>query len=100
MTLEITSRHFSPSSALRELVVTKASKIEKFSNDITSCHIVLIKENDIESVEIKAHMKGHEMFAHESANMFEKSLASSVEKIVSQIKKNRDKDLGKVKTHL
>ena len=100
MTIEITSRHFTASEHLQELVKSKVQKIEKYSPSlIVNCSVVLIQDNGNESVEIKTHIKNHEIFAQDTTEVFEKSLTNTVNKVVSQIKKYHDKATGKVKTH-
>ncbi len=94
MTIEITARHFSPSSQLNDLVNKKIGKIERYHDNITSCHVILVKENSHESVQIKAHVKGHDIFAEESSPVFEKSLTTAVDKVIKQLKKTRDKVIG------
>ena len=91
MKVNITSRHFSPSDKLKELVYDKLKKVEKFNNNIINCRVVLTKETNFEDVEIVVHGKGHYYVAHENSNNFEKSLISAVEKITIQIKKQHDK---------
>ena len=60
-----------------------------------NCHVILTKENSSENVEINAHIKGHNISAHESGDIFEISLRNAVEKIATQIKKQHDR----AKTH-
>ncbi len=96
MTIEITSRHFSPSENLQKLVSEKVSKIEKYST-LTNCVVILEKDNTGEVVEIKAHSKGHEYFAQENSDLFEKSLTVVVDKIISQMKKQNGKTNLKIK---
>jgi ribosomal subunit interface protein len=95
MNIEITSRHFSPSEKLKELVNEKLAKIDKFNVNLTRCHVILSKENGAEeSVEIVAHSKGHEFVAHDNSSVFEKSLANSVNKLSIQLKKQHDRIVG------
>ena len=99
MDLEITTRHFKPSSQLTELVNEKVSKVSKFTYDISRCEVVLTKENNYENVEIIAHVKGEDLVVKDSSDKFEKSIMSAVDKLVSQAKKHHDKLMGKVKNH-
>ena len=78
MNIEITSRHFTASEQLKDLVNEKVKKIEKFNNGIISCHVVLTKENSSENVEIVAHSKGYDFIASENENAFERSLINAV----------------------
>ena len=95
MNIDITSRHFSTSKELKKLVVDKLAKLEKFNVILTRCHVILLKEgNSDESVEIVAHSKGHEFVAHGKSNIFEKSLAISVNKLSIQLQKEHDRIVG------
>ena len=91
MQVDITARHFTLSSQLKEMVFEKLKKIEKFNNGIISCRVVLTKEANFEDVEIVAHGKGHHFVAHENADNFEKSLINAIDKITIQVKKQHEK---------
>ena len=95
MKVEITARHFSPSSHLKELVHEKIKKIEKYNNGIMDCHVILTKEHNEENVEIVAHGKGHDFVAHENADLFERALITAVDKISIQVKKHHDKRMSR-----
>ena len=95
MNVEITSRHFKASDHLKALVHEKIDKIEKFNNEIMSCHVILTKENNRENVEIVAHAKGHDFVASVNENIFERSLINAVDKISIQIKKHHKKYIGR-----
>ena len=99
MDLEITSRHFKPSSQLTELVNEKVAKVAKFTYDISRCEVILTKENANEIVEIIGHVKGQDLVVKDSSDKFEKSLMAAVDKLVTQAKKHHDKLMGKVKNH-
>ena len=95
MNIEITSRHFTASEQLKELVNEKVKKIEKFNNEIISCTIILTKENNSENVEIIVHAKGHDFISSENEAIFERSLTNAVYKISNQIKKQHEKAIGR-----
>ena len=95
MNIEITARHFTASDHLKELVHKKIKKVEKFNSDIMSCHVILIKENNRENVEIVACTKGYKFAAHENADIFERSLINAIDKISIQIKKQHEKAIGR-----
>ena len=95
MNIEITSRHFTASEQLKELVNEKVKKIEKFNNEIISCNVVLTKENNSENVEIIAHAKGHDFISSKNEDIFERSLTNAVYKISNQIKKQHEKAIGR-----
>tara|TARA_Y100000590_G_scaffold70816_1_gene77553 strand:- start:5587 stop:5877 length:291 start_codon:yes stop_codon:yes gene_type:complete len=91
MRIDITARHFSPSAQLKELIHTKINKLTRFNYGILNCHVILTKENSVESVEIICHVKGHEFIAHEHGSNFEKSLIHAIGKIAIQAKKYHKK---------
>ena len=91
MQIDITSRHFTPSVKLKEMVYEKLKKIKKFNTGILSCRVVLTKEANFEDVEIVAHGKGHHFIAHENSDNFEKSLIIAIDKITIQVKKQHEK---------
>jgi len=95
MNIEITSRHFTASDQLKELVNEKVKKIEKFNNDIIRCNVILTKENNSENVEIIVHAKGHDFISTENEDIFERSLINAVYKISNQIKKHHEKAIGR-----
>ena len=47
MKIDVTSRHFTPSDDLRDLVFKKVKKIPRFNSSIINCHIILIKESNL-----------------------------------------------------
>ena len=95
MNIEITARHFTASSQLKELIHEKIKKIKRFNSSIMSYHVILTKENNSENVEIIAHTKGYDFAAHENANFFERSLVNAIDKISIQIKKQHEKAIGR-----
>ena len=93
MNIEITARHFTASSQLKDLIHEKIKKIKRFNSGIMSCHVILTKENNSENVEIVARTKGYDFAAHENADIFERSLVNAIEKIAIQIKKQHEKTI-------
>ncbi len=91
MQVDITSRHFTPSAQLKEMVYEKLKKIEKFNSDIMNCRVVLTKEANFKDVEIVVNGKGHHFVAHENLDNFEKSLISAIDKVTIQVKKQHEK---------
>ena len=91
MDIEITARHFTASDNLKEFIYDRIKRIERYNGAILNCHIILIKENNNEKVEIVAHAKGHDYVSHDSADTFEHSFINAMSKISIQIKKNHNK---------
>lgn len=99
MNIDITARHFKPSSQLIDLVNEKVAKVEKFTPDILRCEVILTKDNSDETVEIIVHVKGEDLVIKEKSDKFEKSLMSIIDPLINLVKKHHDKMTGKVKTH-
>ena len=95
MNIEITARHFTASSQLKDLIHEKIQKIKRFNSAIMSYRVILTKENNRENVEIIARTKGYDFTAHENADIFERSLKNAIDKISIQIKKQHDKAIGR-----
>ena len=91
MNIEITARHFTASSHLKELIYEKINKVKKFNSDIISCHVILSRANNSENVEIVARANGYHFSAHNNADLFERSLVNAINKISIQIKKKHEK---------
>ena len=70
MEIKITSRHFTASEELKDLVYEKIKKIKKFNNEIIKCQVILTKENINENVDILIHVKGHDFIASENSDIF------------------------------
>ena len=95
MNIEITARHFIASSSLKDLIHEKIQKINKYNNEIMSCHVILTKENNSENVEIITRVKGNDIAAHENSDIFERSLRKAINKLSIQIKKQNKKAIGR-----
>tara|TARA_Y100000590_G_C15717953_1_gene1012524 strand:- start:2076 stop:2363 length:288 start_codon:yes stop_codon:yes gene_type:complete len=93
MKINITSRHFTPSEHLKQIIFQKVQKILKFNPLIINCNVILTKESNREKVEIILHLKGNDFIASESSGSFEKSINIVVDKIISQVKKEHDKSI-------
>ena len=89
MNIDLTSRGFTPSSELIELIHSKLEKLNTFDKDISSLKVVLLKESRAEKVEliIKSKKKTYVTKCYSSA--FEKTIVMAIDNIKSQIQKNK-----------
>jgi putative sigma-54 modulation protein len=86
MRLELTGRHLDVTAALRRLVTTKITKLERMLNDsAVSAHVVLAREKHRHLTEITLHASG-EKFLHATgaATSWELSLGDAMEKLAHQ----------------
>ncbi len=89
MQLELTGRHLEITPALRRLVTTKITKLERKLNDsAVSAHVVLAREKHRHLTEINLHARG-ENFLHAVGNAptWEASLSDALDKIDQQVVK-------------
>jgi putative sigma-54 modulation protein len=86
MRVELTGRHVVITPALRRLVETKLSKLERLLNDsAVSAQTVLTREKHVHRADISLHARG-EKFLHgvASTNSWETSILAAIAKISKQ----------------
>lgn len=95
MSFILTARHFKAHDTLKEYAEAEAEKLAKFYDGIIKTEIILSYDkptNSIKNAEVIVHAKNHQTFkATGSSDDFQKSIESSIEKVVTQIKKFKDK---------
>lgn len=87
MEITITSRHEKASASLQETITTEFSKLEKFYDRITSCHIIIDSERGMDSIEVVVNMAGHTITATAKAENIGKAIDEALSKTERQIKK-------------
>ncbi|MDG5815041.1 ribosome-associated translation inhibitor RaiA [Chitinispirillales bacterium ANBcel5] len=95
MEIQITSRHSKASQALQDTITSEIAKLEKFSDKITSCHVILDSEHVDRTVEITMNSRGHQVVGAARAENIGKAIDSAIEKVTRQLKKINEK----VKNH-
>jgi ribosomal subunit interface protein len=91
MDIQITSRHHKVSQTLHDAIIADLNRLEKFSEKITSCHVILDNENVDQTVEITMHTFGHPVVAQAKAEHIGKAFDEALEKIERQLKKISEK---------
>ena len=87
MNIQITSRHSKASHSLQESITRDIMNLEKFSDKITSCHVVLDNEYVDKTVEIVVNVLGNTVSANGKGDNVGKAVDQAVGKIERQIKK-------------
>jgi len=88
MDVQITSRHTKASQDLQDTITAEVSKLEKFSDKITSCHVILDSEGLDKTVEITMNVQGHaDVVAKAKADNLGKAIDDAVAKVGKQIKR-------------
>jgi len=91
MEIRITSRHEKASPSLQETIVAELYKIEKFSEKISSCHVILDSEFLEKKVEITMHAFSHEVVGIAKAENIGKAFDAALAKVERQLKKINEK---------
>ncbi len=78
---------------LQETAVKIADGFQKYHDNITSANVEFINDNDKE-VHIVVNLSGSTLTAHEASDDFHKSLHTASDKIITQIKKLKTKQLS------
>jgi ribosomal subunit interface protein len=91
MDIRITSRHNKASQSLQDTITAELNKVERFSEKITSCHVILDTEGLDQKVEITMHALGHEVVGIAKAENIGKAFDMALEKVERQLKKINEK---------
>jgi len=89
MNIDITSRGFSPSSDLVELINSKLLKLDTFDKNISNIKVVLLKESRAEKVELIVQSKKNTYISKCYSSVFEKTIVKAIDNIKSQIQKGK-----------
>ncbi len=91
MEIRITSRHTKASQSLQDAITADLNKLEKYSEKIGSCHVIIDSENLDQTVEITMHAFDHEIVATGKAENIGKAFDLALEKIQRQLIKLNEK---------
>ena len=95
MDIQITSRHEKASASLQQTIKDEFSKLEKHSDRITSCHVIIDSERGMEILEVVLGMAGHTINATAKAGNIGKAIDEALMKVERQL----DTINGKIKAH-
>lgn len=93
MKKQVTFRHLKSRPDLQDAAMEAISRFEKFNDKITSSNIEFIAESQ-NVVEFKLHVQGQVLVVREASDDFIKSLNQGADKMVRQLKKQREKLIG------
>lgn len=100
MKINIQSIHFDADQKLLDLIIKKVEKTKTFYDGIDSIMVYLRIEKDVhkenKTVEIKLIIGGKEVFAKENSNTFETAVDLVIDKIIAQVKKQKEKIQEKI----
>ena len=100
MKIDIQSIHFTADYRLLDFITKKLEKVQTFYEGIKSADVYLRLEKDTEkenkTVEVKLNLNGNPIFAKEQSNTFEAATDLVLDKLVSQVKKHKERLVEKV----
>lgn len=94
MNISITARKFKAHRSLKEFIKDEISSLKKFNDDIIHADVILSFQNQRDSIkkaEIVLHIPGQTLNAAEYSDDFKKSISSSVDKLLRQLKTLKSK---------
>jgi putative sigma-54 modulation protein len=91
MNVNITARHLELTPALREYVEKRLSQVNKYTDRITSGHVVLNVEKDRHIAEVTVAVSQNSLSAKATAGDMYAAMDLVMDKIVKQLKKHIDK---------
>lgn len=91
MNVTIESRHFHARDSLKEYAEKEVDRLSRYYNRVMDAHIVLDGKHENKQATIKINVWGQQLVATETAPKFEIAIEATVDKLVHQIKKYKDK---------
>jgi putative sigma-54 modulation protein len=96
MNLNIQTVHFDADIKLVSYIEKKVEKLTQYHDRITKIDVYLKLDNVVHNIkdkvaEIKVIIPRHEFFVKQSSKSFEESFDAALESIITQIKRQKDK---------
>lgn len=91
MQTTITGRHFEVTEPIKEYIMEKTARFEKYLHNITSAHIILSVENIRQNAEIILNATDIQFLAKEETPDMYASIDKAVDKIEHQLRHHKDK---------
>lgn len=100
MNINITARKFKARESLKTFISDEVSSLLKYNDDILDADVILSYLNSkdgVKGAEIILRIPGQSLNATDYTDDFKKSVSSTVEKLVSQLKKIKSKRATRIK---
>jgi ribosomal subunit interface protein len=91
MEIQITSRHSKASQTLQDTINAELQKMERYSEKISHCHVILDSEHVDKTVEITMNAHGHQVVSVAKAESIGKAVDEALMKTERQLKKLNEK---------
>ena len=100
MNINITSRKFKARESLKTFISDEVNSLLKYNDDILDADVILSFQSSKDSIkvaEITLRIPGQSLIATDITDDFEKSVSSTVGKLISQLKKIKSKRATRIK---
>ncbi len=103
MRITVQSIHFSADIKLLDFIQKKADKLDQYFDQIVNAEVYLklanVEDEANKISEIKLNVPGGIMFAKEQCKSFEEATDLSIESLIKQITKHKEKTRAKLSEH-
>ena len=95
MRVNISGHHVIVSNPMREYVLSKLNRFERYSDQITKIDVTLIVEKMVQKAEASIHVAGADLFANAGHEDMYSAIDNLTDKLDRQIIKYKEKSQGK-----
>ena len=95
MQINVSGHHLEITSALRDYVNTKLSKLPRHFDNITNTHVTLTLEKNIQKAEATVHVAGADLFAACEADDMYAAIDQLADKLDRHLIKHKEKSVGR-----
>jgi len=95
MRVNISGHHVIVSDPMREYVLNKLHRFERYSEQITKIDVTLIVEKMVKKAEASIHVAGADLFANAGHEDMYSAIDNLADKLDRQIIKHKEKSQGK-----
>lgn len=97
MRIEFSTRNYTPSDKLKDVVTKKIDRLDKFFEDDMKIKVMLKESNDVKTLELTMVQDGKVLRSEVSGDNMYNLIDDALPKLEKQIIKHRDKIAGKFK---
>ncbi len=95
MQINVSGHHVEITSALREHVNEKFSRLKRHFDQITNTQVTLVVEKQIQKAEANVHVAGADLFAASESNDMYAAIDTLTDKLDRQLIKHKEKTINR-----
>jgi putative sigma-54 modulation protein len=95
MQINVSGHHVEVTSALRDYVNNKFSKLDRHFDSITNTHVILTVEKHIQKAEATVHVTGADLFATAESDDMYTAIDELIDKLDRQLIKHKEKNTSR-----